>query len=231
MSIVSGMPRAVRTAMNETRRDTLVYIASFLCLDPTLVANQRKAAVERWRRQASDTPACAVLEVDFGADKILRGRRKNLGRGAGCDAHRLAGKRHEHVAKMNPERCPGAGRSVTGVAPPVRRIHFPKIGVTHIGVHVQNTAECSAVKQTTHFLHRGLVPPLVTDTKHATGFCAGGQNPLRAGGGKREWLFTKNLLAGLEGGDRHFFVQKVRGHDRDRSEERRVGKEGGGGGV
>ena len=69
--VVSRVPSAIRTAIDETRRNTLVYIAPFLGFDPTPVANQRKAAVERRCRHASDPSAGAVLEVDFGADEVL----------------------------------------------------------------------------------------------------------------------------------------------------------------
>src|SRR6187551_1429595 len=115
---------------------------------------------------------------------------------------------------MNSECRPGAGWSVTGVAPPVRRIHFPKVVVTYIGVHVQYAAECSAVEQTAHFFHGGLVSSLVADTKNAAGLFARRQDPFRTGRCKRERFLTKDLLAGSKRSDRHFFVQKVRGYDR-----------------
>jgi len=58
----------------------------------------------------------------------------------------------------------------------------------------------------------------VTDTKNAAGLFACRQDPLRTGRCKRERFLTKNLLAGLKRSDGHFFVQKVRGHDRNRVE-------------
>ena len=177
------------------------------------LAGKPVRVVARTTSQIFPTPS-----EDFGTHEVFRRRRKNLRRRAGHDADRFAGKRDEHVAKMNSERRPGAGWSVTGVATPVRRIHFSEIVVTYIGVHVQYAPECSAVEQTAHFFHRGFVSSLMADTKYAARLFACRQNPLRTGRCKRERFLTKNLLAGFERSDRHFFVQKVRGYDRNRIE-------------
>src|SRR4029079_340576 len=104
-----------------------------LSLAPSLVANKCRAAVERRCREACDASTGAVLEVNFGTHEVLRWCRKNLRRRAGRHAHGVACKRDKHVAKMNSERCPGAGRGVAGVAAPVRRIHLPEIVVAYIG--------------------------------------------------------------------------------------------------
>src|SRR5689334_19831401 len=97
---------------------------------------------------------------------------------------------------MNSERSPGAGRGMTGVAAPVRRVHLPEIVVAHIGVQVQNAAKCSASEKAAHLFHRGLVAPLVPDAEHAAGLFACCQNPLRTGGCKRERLLAKDPLTG-----------------------------------
>ena len=61
-----------------------------------------------------------------------------------------------------------------------------------------------------------LVAALVADAKHAAGLSAGVQNSLGADSVERERLFAKHLLAGFESGDRHFLVQHMRRHHRDR---------------
>src|SRR4029078_11197117 len=76
--VVSRSSGTARTTVDETRRDTLVDIAPFLCFDPALVANESKTAIERRRGQARDAPTGAVLEVDFGTHEVFRRRRKNL---------------------------------------------------------------------------------------------------------------------------------------------------------
>ena len=96
------------------------------------------------------------------------------------------------------------------------RSHLAEIVVAHIGVHVQYAAKCSTVERRRIFFHRGFVSSLMADTKHAAGLFACRQDPLCTGRRKRERFLTKNLLAGFERSDGHFFVQKVRGHDRNR---------------
>ena len=134
----------------------------------------------------------ALTKSSDGAGKYLRG-------GARGDARRLARERHEHVAEMDAERGPGAGRRMLGIAPPVRRVHLAEIVVADIGVHVQQAAERAALEQAAHLLHRRLVAPFMPDAEHAAGFGAGRQDPLRAGGGERQRLLAEHLLAGGEG--------------------------------
>src|SRR5262249_24819092 len=106
-----------------------------------LVANQGKPPIERWRRQTGDLPAGSGLEVDFRAYKIFRWRRKNLRGRARGNLHRLAGKRHKHVAEMDSKSGPGAGRSLPRIAAPVCGIHFPEIIMAAVGIHVQQTSK------------------------------------------------------------------------------------------
>jgi hypothetical protein len=58
----------------------------------------------------------------------------------------------------------------------------------------------------------------MADAEYRASLFACFQDPFRAGRPEREWLLAKNLLAGFERSDSHFFVQKVRGHDCNRFE-------------
>ena len=89
------------------------------------------------------------------------------------DADWRTDERYEHVAEMDAERGPGAGRRMLWIAPPVRRIQLAEITVADIGVHVQDAPEYAALEQPAHFFHRWLVAPLVPDAEHAADFCAG----------------------------------------------------------
>ena len=161
-------------------------------------------------------PRAPLAKSTSALTKSSDGRREDLRGGAGGDAHRLTGERDEHVAEMDAERGPGAGRRVPGIAPPVRRVHFAEIAVADIGVHVQQAAEAACLEQAPHLLHGRFVAAFMPDAEHAAGLGAGGQDSFGAGGVEGERLFAEHLLAGGKAGDRHFLMQQMRRHHRNR---------------